>query len=405
MNTNIIVYAIPFFFLMIGLEILVARWQRRPVYELNDTLGNVFSGISEQGMSIFLQATLLMVADWVSRHFALFTIPNTWWSAVILLFLFDFIYYWAHRFGHEINFLWGAHIVHHQSESYNLSVAFRQPWFLNILVFVLFLPIPLLGFNTITFAIVGGIATLYQFWIHTQTIRFMPAWFEYVFNTPSHHRVHHGRNTQYLDKNYGAVFILWDRLFGTFEKEVETVQYGITVPFASKNAVWANTYYWVLLIKDLKQLPTWRQKWQAIVTPPAHFAELYQTTLSVVEESRREAAQLFKIPKTLSWYVILHCIIVVLALSAALYYEGYLTAWAKLLVTGIVLFSTFTAGALLDGKPWAIIAEYVRMVVMIVVILAIFYTHPWLVAMLISGVLLALISFVWVSRYRLLFAH
>lgn len=401
MNTNIIVYAIPFFLLMIGLELLVSRWQHKQLYELNDTVGNLFSGISEQALSIFLKSVLLVLSDWVRTHFALFDIPNTWWSFLLLFFMFDFIYYWAHRFGHEINFLWGSHIVHHQSQRYNLSVALRQPWFLNNLVFVLFLPIPLLGFNILTFAIVGGISTLYQFWIHTQTIGFMPRWFEYFFNTPSHHRVHHGRNKQYLDKNYGAVFIIWDRLLGTFAPEKETVEYGITVPFSSKNAVWANTYYWILLWQDIKNIPNWRKKWQYIIAPPEKLTTLYKNTLAMITESRREAAHLIRIPTTLSWYVVMQCVVVIIGLSAALYYENSLAVWAKLLITALIIYSTLTAGGLLDGKRWAITAEYVRMAFMLGIIAAVFYTHTWLVAMLISGVLLAVVSVVWVSKYRL----
>ena len=400
MNTNIIVYAIPFFLLMIGLEILVSRWQHKQFYELNDTVGNLFSGISEQALSIFLKSVLLMLSDWVRNHFALFDIPNTWWSFLLLFVIFDFAFYWAHRFGHEINFLWGSHIVHHQSQSYNLSVALRQPWFLNNLVFVLFLPIPLLGFNTLTFAIVAGISTLYQFWIHTQTIRFMPAWFEYIFNTPSHHRVHHGQNEQYLDKNYGAVLIIWDRLLGTFAPETEAVKYGVTVPFASKNAVWANTYYWILLWQDLKMLPTLRQKWQYIVAAPVNLNKIYKNTLAIVAESRREAARLVRIPKTLSWYVIMHCAVVIVALSAMLYYENSLTVWVKILVTALIIYSTLTTGALLDGRRWAISAEYVRMAAILGVIVVVFYLHTWLLAMLISSVLLAVVSVLWVSRYR-----
>lgn len=399
MDTTVIVYAIPFFLLMIGAEMYVARRQKKQLYEINDTIGNLFSGISEQAISIFAKSVLLVVADYVRRHYALFDIPFNWWSVLLLLVLFDFIYYWAHRLGHEINFLWGAHIVHHHSPHFNLSVALRQPWFLNNLVFILFLPIPLLGFNILAFALVSAFSTLYQFWIHTQTIDRLPAWFEWLFNTPSHHRVHHGRNPQYLDKNYGAVFIVWDRLFGTFEPEHETVDYGITIPFASKNAVWANVYYWKMLLHDLRNIPSLRQKWRYITAAPARLSHIYQQKMAVVSESQREAAQLKPVSASLSKYVLVHCSLIIAALCCLLYYEHSLSNASKLLTAAAIVYGTLTAGALLDGKWWAKAAEYIRLILLFPIVVLLFYHQPWLLLYcLIASLCLVVLSFIYFAK-------
>ena len=230
-------------------------------------MSNLFSGITEQAVSIFLKTLMLLVADYVQRNFSPFTIPTTWWSILLLFVLFEFLFYWAHRLGHEVNVFWAAHVVHHQSESYNLSVALRQPWVMSLMTFFLFLPIPLLGFNALTFGLVAAVSTLYQFWIHTQTVGKL-GWFEKWLNTPSHHRVHHGSNPQYMDKNYGGSLIIFDRLFGTFEEEKETVKYGVTHPFGSHNAVWANTYYWLEMNWAMQQLPTWKEKGRYLLARP-----------------------------------------------------------------------------------------------------------------------------------------
>ncbi len=191
---------------------------------------------------------ILTVYDFVFTNFALFEFENNVFAFLFGLLLFDFIFYWAHRWGHEVSFFWGAHVVHHSSEEYNLSVALRQPWFHNLIAFFLFLPIPILGIDPITFAAVGGIHTLYQFWIHTKAIGKLGP-LEWFFNTPSHHRVHHGINKKYIDRNHGGMLIIWDRLFGTFQAEEEEVLYGITNPLKSWNPTWANFHYYVELLR------------------------------------------------------------------------------------------------------------------------------------------------------------
>jgi sterol desaturase/sphingolipid hydroxylase (fatty acid hydroxylase superfamily) len=203
---------------------------------------------------------------------------------ISLIIIQDFLYYWFHRMAHRSNFLWASHITHHSSEEYNLAVALRQSSFQQFCSWPIYLPLALVGFPAEWLAFVISINLIYQFWFHTREINRLPDWIEAVFNTPSHHRVHHGINPQYLDKNYGGMLILWDKFFGTFEPENEEPRYGITVPLASFNPLWANLhYYWYLcktslIAPDIYQIiclwlapPDWKPEWMhqesAIVLP------------------------------------------------------------------------------------------------------------------------------------------
>jgi sterol desaturase/sphingolipid hydroxylase (fatty acid hydroxylase superfamily) len=177
-------------------------------------------------------------------------IPHTWWSYILCFFVLDFFRYWAHRIAHEQRFLWTTHVVHHSSKKYNLSVGFRLSWIQNIKI-IFFLPVIMMGFHPVVFFIIHQIEVLYQFWIHTEYIKKLPKPIEYIFTTPSHHRVHHGINEQYIDKNYGSTLIIWDRMFGTFEPEGEKAIYGITKQVDSYNPVYLVFHDVIDLAKEL----------------------------------------------------------------------------------------------------------------------------------------------------------
>jgi len=187
---------------------MVSKEKNQKWYRLNDAITNLNIGIGNQVFSLFIKAILLWSYAYTMKEFSFFRLENTWYNFLFCILLLDFLFYWAHQWSHEINFLWGAHVVHHSSEEYNLSVALRQSWIHNLIAFFIFLPIRLIGFHPQTFILAASIHTLYQFWIHTQAIKKLPLWIEFWLNTPSHHRVHHGVNPQYIDKNYGGLLII-----------------------------------------------------------------------------------------------------------------------------------------------------------------------------------------------------
>ncbi|HYF30588.1 MAG TPA: sterol desaturase family protein [Chitinophagaceae bacterium] len=232
----ILYYAIPFFVLLLSTEAWFSYKEHKDLYEKKDTwsslalgIGNVLTGFVTKAM-IFGLFTLLY-------EIRIFTLDiSAWWYWVLLYFADDFSYYWFHRVSHNVNWFWASHVVHHSSERYNLAAALRQTWTGNATGSFLFWAwMPLVGFHPIWILFMQQISLIYQFWIHTETIHKMPRWFEFIFNTPSHHRVHHGSDLKYLDKNHGGIMIIWDRMFGSFQPEQERPVYGLTNNIGSFN--------------------------------------------------------------------------------------------------------------------------------------------------------------------------
>ena len=246
------VVAIPIFALLIAAEAFYANRKRSDEYaNLKDTWTNILMGFMSVVWGGFF-GLITIYAYLFSYDLAPFKFPaDAWWTWAILFFVDDFVYYWFHRASHESRLFWNFHVVHHSSEHYNLSVAVRQSWFSGIVHWMFYAPIMLLGFAPWMFAVMHGFNLIYQFWIHTRFIDRL-GWLEYVLNTPSHHRVHHGVNDAYIDRNYAGVLIIWDRLFGSFVDETEEARFGIIKPITGYNPFWINTHAWFEMFEAIK---------------------------------------------------------------------------------------------------------------------------------------------------------
>ena len=269
----ILIWAIPVFLIGIGIELLWLR--RRPIenaYSLKDAITSMVMG---SGMSLtdilfgFINLGFLL---WVWANFRFFDLGYALPIIILALVIDDFVYYWKHWLYHKSRWFWASHVVHHSSEHYNLTTALRQPWS-NYISGTVFLKVPLvlIGFHPVLLVFVGGLNLLYQFWIHTETIKKMPRWFEFIFNTPSHHRVHHGRNPRYLDANFAGIFIIWDRMFGTYVPELENEKpdYGIVVPLKTFNPIKVAFHEFVGIAKDVSQKGlSGKQRLAYIFAPP-----------------------------------------------------------------------------------------------------------------------------------------
>jgi len=276
-----IALSIPVFFALIGVELLYARWRGEKLYRLNDSVSDLSTGILDQVLGVFTKAITVGAFAWVWDRFRIAEWDPRSATTWILCFLgVDFFYYWFHRVSHESNLPWGAHIVHHSSEEFNLSVALRQGAFQSLFSFPFYLPLAWLGFPPLVFLACSSFDTLYQFWIHTRTIGKLGP-LEWVLNTPSHHRVHHGCDDKYVDKNYAGTLIVWDRMFGSFQPEEEEPVYGITKPLRSWNPVWANLHHYADLLRATPRAPNlaeavrlwtrgpgWKPSWLAAASPP-----------------------------------------------------------------------------------------------------------------------------------------
>jgi len=263
--TDLTVLAIPAFIALLVLEYFLAQRAGRNIQETRDTVTSLSLGV---GSVIIGAAWKLAVAGGLYvgvYELTPFALGDGPWVFVAALLLVDFAYYWFHRLHHEVRVLWASHVPHHSSQRYNLSTALRQSWtpFTSL---PFYLPLALF-FSPAQIASAYGINLLYQFWIHTELIdRLGP--FEWIFNTPSHHRVHHGANVQYLDRNYAGILIVWDRLFGSFEPEVEPVRYGLTKNIESFNPVYAAFHEFAAVFRDAFRAGSLRSALGYLLQPP-----------------------------------------------------------------------------------------------------------------------------------------
>jgi alkylglycerol monooxygenase len=261
--------AIPVFFALIALEFAVDLVRRTRYYRLADGINSLSCGIISTGMRVFFGFLGLFAYDWLYQH-SPFHLPAGHWGTWVFAFVFyDFCYYWQHRFGHTVGLFWASHVVHHQSEEFNLTTALRQPGTGALLNWVFYVPMALAGVPMGVFLLVGVAQLFYQFWPHTRHIGrlgFLDRWVQ----TPSNHRVHHAQNDIYLDKNYVGVFLLWDHLLGSFQEELdrEPPIYGIRGQLRSWNPVWANLHYYWAMAKDAWHARSWRDKLRVWFAPP-----------------------------------------------------------------------------------------------------------------------------------------
>ena len=266
---NPVDYAVPAFVLLILIEMIWAKRRAAEKYEAADTLTSLAFGLGSTVAGLFAGGAIVAVALWVYDA-RITTIPFTWWAWGLCFLLDDLAYYAFHRTAHRVRWFWASHVNHHSSQHYNLSTALRQTWTgFFAMSFMFRLPLLLIGFPPAMLFFVGGINLIYQFWIHTEAVGRMPRWFEAVMNTPSHHRVHHATNPRYLDANYAGVFIIWDRMFGTFTPEVdsERIRYGIVKQLGSFNLLWSVFHEWIGIARDLWSAP-WRHKLSYLWRPP-----------------------------------------------------------------------------------------------------------------------------------------
>ena len=258
-----IVFAIPVFMLLIAIEIIVTIVRKKDYYRFSDAINSLSAGMISITSGILTKIVSVTIYAGLFSVFALWEMSvESLWVWVFGFLFYDLCYYWTHRMGHEINVLWAAHAVHHQSEEYNLTTALRQTSSGFIFGWLFYVPMAVVGIPPVVFFTVGLINLLYQFWVHTRHVPKL-GWFEWFFVTPSNHRVHHGKNRRYLDKNYGGVFILWDRLFGTFEEEdeqYEPIRYGTLKPLRSWNPLWANLQLYDELWQDCRATRNWKDK-------------------------------------------------------------------------------------------------------------------------------------------------
>ena len=283
-SPEIIVYAIPVMAFFTLLEIAHSWHHKKQIYRTKESIGSTLVGLGNVLINFLIKTGMIYGAIWI-YNIVPWRMEMNWWALLPCYILFDFCSYWSHRMSHELRFLWATHIVHHSAETYNLTVSFRLSWIQNMKI-IFFLPVAFLGFHPIIFFTTSQISVLFQFWVHTEYIRKMHPILEYILATPSNHRVHHGCNEKYLDKNYAATFIFWDRMFGTYQKEEERPIYGLTTQIGDRlNPLFLNFHELNDIVKDVRRAKGTKNKLFYIFGSPTN---IYKSKLKSNVASPRQ---------------------------------------------------------------------------------------------------------------------
>ena len=370
---NPIVYAIPVFMLTILAEAWIAQRRDVRTYDIADAITSLHFGVLSQVSGAFTKVFTFGIYVWVFESARLFTLPSdaVWvWFAALLAY--DFLYYWVHRAGHEVNLVWASHQVHHSSEWYNLSTALRQTSTGALFVWPLYLPMAVLGVPPLVFGAVALIDLLYQYWVHTELVGKL-GWLDRVFVTPSNHRVHHGQNDWCIDRNYGGILILWDRLFGTFaeERDDERVVYGIRKPLASYDPLWGNLHVYREVWRAARAEPTWRRAIRRWIAKPAGDTPLPHLDPDSV---RRFAPS--NSPATLGYATLQYALLVPIV-THFIAVAPSLSPVARTTYALVILASAVGIGGWLEGEANSVIREALRVIAVATTLLALPEFFTW----------------------------
>lgn len=360
MGIDFITLSIPIFFILMGIELWVAHVRKIQAYRFSDSITDLSCGISSQVVGVFIDIGLLAAYAFFYHNYKLFTFSSSALEWIFAFVFIDFAYYWWHRASHRSNILWAVHVVHHQSQDYNLAVALRQAWFSGLTSWIFYLPLAFFGVNPLVFVGAKALSTLFQFWIHTELVGKLGV-LEYIINTPSAHRVHHAVNPKYLDKNYAATFMIWDILFGTYQKENEPCVYGTVKPFTSWNSIWANFDYIKRTYELSKSCNNIYDKIRAWWMPPDWLPD-YLGPAPKVPEVHPSSFTKWDTPinKATRNYVAFNFVLVVVATSALLFLKQTATLPILALGATLILWTLLNWGALLENKAWARSSEVAR---------------------------------------------
>ncbi|WP_316737351.1 sterol desaturase family protein [Pedobacter aquatilis] len=357
-QVNYLAFAIPAFFLFVFIEYKVAQYKKQKnVFKYESSVANFSVGIAERLLNLFIAASFYQVYNWIYNNYAIFNIPNKWYIWLILLLATDLVWYWYHRLGHEINFLWAAHIVHHQSEEFNLTAAARITTIQALFRNVFWCALPLVGFHPnmiITILLAHG---AYSFFTHTQLIGKL-GWLEHIFITPSLHGVHHASDEKYLDKNYGDVFVFWDKLFGTFQTEEESPKYGLTHPIKSYSFLWQHFHYYLEIIEAYKRANGTKAKWQAVFGSPALMDQNIRPYLEQKYLQNKKQSK----PIRFKFYLNLQLITVVALLTLTTLFYKQISGFDSISILIFILLTLINIGALLEQRKWIYYLECFRLI-------------------------------------------
>ncbi|MBN8576005.1 MAG: sterol desaturase family protein [Cytophagales bacterium] len=359
-SLNFVAFIIPAFFLFLGLEYWLAKKKSKtPLFTYESSITNISVGIAERLLNLLITGSFYGLYYYLFEHFALWEIPNVWWVWILLLLATDLVWYWYHRLGHEVNLFWGAHIVHHQSEEFNYTVSARITTIQAVVRNIFWCLLPLAGFHPAMVIAILVVHGTYSFFTHTQIIGKL-GWLEHILITPSHHGVHHASNPKYLDKNYGDIFVFWDKLFGTFqvEDEKEKPIYGITHPLKSNSFLWQHFHYYAELFEACRRSGSVWKSFKIVFGKPD---SVDATIRKDLEKKLLPAKAPFRSTFRFKAYLNIQIITSLISLFLFTLYFNQLTSVDILFISILILITLINCGAMLEQQKWVFQAEVVRL--------------------------------------------
>lgn len=357
-NLNYIAFVMPAFFLFLFLEYKVAQLnKRKEFFKYESSISNITIGIAERLLNLFVSFSFYQLYFWIYNNYKLFEIPNNWFIWIVLILTTDLVWYWYHRLGHEVNIFWAAHIVHHQSEEFNFTVSARITTIQAVIRTGFWCILPFIGFHPTMVIAMLLIHGAYSFFTHTQLVGKIK-WLEYVFITPSLHGIHHASDEKYLDKNYGDMFVFWDKMFGTFQAEEEKPKYGLTHPLKSYSFLWQHFHYFFEIYESCKRSNSFKEKWKAIFGSPALMDQDIRPEL----EKRFLQDRSLKLKELrFKGYLTFQIALSIILLTWFTYFFDNQDLPDKLFYTVFILITLVNCGALLEQRNWIYYLEYARL--------------------------------------------
>lgn len=397
---NFAAFIVPAFIIFTGLEYWYARQKGKAhLFSYENAITNISVGIAERLLSLLITASFYQLYYYVYKNYALYQLPNHWTLWIILLLATDLVWYWYHRLGHEINVFWGAHVVHHQSEEFNYTVSARITVLQAVVRNLFWCTLPFIGFHpamVITILVVHG---TYSFFTHTQVIGKL-GWLEHILITPSHHGVHHASNEKYLNKNYGDIFVFWDKLFGTFQREEEKPQYGLTHPLKSHSFLWQHFHYYAELWEACRRS---RSIWKSLKLIFGKPEDLDQSIRPALEAKLLPGKAIPRHTFRFRAYLNIQMISALIGLFFFTLFFNQLDFVETALCVLIILITLVNCGAMLEQQRWIYFLEIARAIVLLGY--ACYELHSFTTFTICVLILLALCSHELVEKRYYLFVY
>lgn len=358
MKLNYIALAVPFFALFMFLEYYISVRKNKKLHHFNESIANLNVGIAERIADLLTTGTFFFIFSWLNANFSIFSIESTAVTWILLFLATDLLWYWYHRFGHTVNLFWASHIVHHQSDDFNYTAAARITVFQAVARGLFWCVLPIIGFNAKMITVLLLIHGTYPFFTHTQLVGKL-GWLEYIIVTPSHHRVHHSSNLEYLDKNYGDMLIIWDKIFGTFIEETAEPKFGLTKSLGSYSFLWQHFHYVLELIVAFRMAKTIKQKAKVIFGGPNDIDARIRLLLER-KFSKKTVDIDVKYSKKLTNSIIAKTIVTMAILFLTILFSEFITGFNIFLITVFIILSVIATGAMLDQKKWIFHLDFLR---------------------------------------------